>query len=1280
MKRVLAFFILSVHLFGATSYALESASSTQIKDILSPEERVWLKNHPTIRFAFPPNLPPYSKINDQGKPEGFIHEWFAMLNEVAGSNMVIVPHPVQNLYSDFGKGAYDGIAGVTYSTLVPDDYIYTDEIVAGRWSVYTSRSAIAYSQFSQVSTESIGILKGSMIESILRKLYPDIKLVSYPTFLAALLAIEKKEVFAVLGESRILSEVVKREKIYSIFENFVAKDLKVSTGSQIRKDWPTLARIINKAQDSISNKKRNQLLRKWLSPDVNLSHLTLDEIQWLMDNQSFDINFYELAPYLVSNGGKKDGFLVDYFSLFEEMLGLKINLKIVPFKQFPLNRDAGLPDASLTLSKEEYQDKFEFTTPFFYSSFALFTRIDHPRITNLEQLENHTIGLIKGAQPEQFKKHLIKHPGTSIKTYPDTSTMVDDLLLEEIDSIYAEASVMRSYLSSNMVQSVWLNWLDTKNIIGQSVAIRKDLAPLADILSKSFSKIDKQSQSRVFQKWLVVENALGSAVTMPDEFDSKTSYSTIERDWIGSHPTVFYSDVSWVPYVKVDDSGGVDAVSGIGKDYLDLISKDSGITFTYIPSSSWPQLIDKLKNNEISMSIAAGITPEREAFAIFSDPYITSSMSIVTSDKYAYVQDLEQLEGLTVSIPEGLYLTDYVKEYYPGIKLVYTDTIEQALELVAQNKTDAFIGSMAVVASHLRSAELYNLRVSGLINRQLDIHFMIGNTHPILLSIINKSLARIKDTERREIANRWFSVNYQSGIRSETVWFILLTASVILAITFYWIRRLRQEISEKNRVQKALKSARVDAELANKAKSEFLANMSHEIRTPMNAIVGFSHLLSESELTDKQQAYLRSIRVGSDGLLHIINDILDLSKIEAGKMQIECVATDLGKMIEELDLLFYSGMKEKGIDFCIEIEESVPRYLLIDANRVRQILLNIIGNAQKFTDFGKVDLKVYRQISVEAPDKIDLFIDVIDTGIGIDKPALESIFQHFEQNSQGSTSQYAGTGLGLAISRKLAEKMNGSLSAVSALGRGSCFTLRLNSVSLSEQVATVLSEKRTYEFDDSVVLIVDDVESNRILLTKYLENYPFELFIAENGLEAVEMAERTRPNLVLMDLRMPELDGYEATKRIKKHRDTIVIALTASALEDEESKKKQQVFDDFLRKPILKSKLISTMAKFLSHQTQLENEQQPVSWDISTEHQTEIASFINDEIMANLKNAHKMGDVEEIEQLSNTLRDKSVVQKHSGLQKYADELIIACKAFDVERIDYLIILFIRELT
>jgi signal transduction histidine kinase/CheY-like chemotaxis protein len=402
---------------------------------------------------------------------------------------------------------------------------------------------------------------------------------------------------------------------------------------------------------------------------------------------------------------------------------------------------------------------------------------------------------------------------------------------------------------------------------------------------------------------------------------------------------------------------------------------------------------------------------------------------------------------------------------------------------------------------------------------------------------------------------------------------------------------------ERTKLEKNLIKEKVNANAANKAKSEFLANMSHEIRTPMNSILGFAEVMINTT-TDKQQlAYLNTILESGKALLSLINDILDLSKIESGQMNILSEPTDIRIIIKEIQNLFSHKMKEKNIEFETEIDNDFPEAVIIDELRIRQILLNLVGNAVKFTQVGTV--KVQIKITALKPGLIDFEISVIDTGIGIEGDNYQHLFDAFIQQSGQNSRKYGGTGLGLAITKRLVELMNGKIHVKSTHGKGSIFTVSFYGIQTSQN--TILNtdnnswSNRKISFKGAKILIVDDIQHNRSLVSAYLNKYNLIIIEAENGEEAVKKCFNELPSMILMDIRMPRMDGYEATRLIKNNPKTNkipVLALTASTMKDE-IHKLEEVFDSYIFKPVQKQTLINEIIKFLPFEEEItENKSQ----------------------------------------------------------------------------------------
>ncbi|WP_273048666.1 MHYT domain-containing protein [Pseudoalteromonas sp.] len=494
---------------------------------------------------------------------------------------------------------------------------------------------------------------------------------------------------------------------------------------------------------------------------------------------------------------------------------------------------------------------------------------------------------------------------------------------------------------------------------------------------------------------------------------------------------------------------------------------------------------------------------------------------------------------------------------------------------------------------------------------------VLKTDQPAILVAVNKAF-----TQKRQ-----YSIEYRIRHRNGKILWLLDRGTFDFDVhgESQWIDGVLVDITERKEYEKTLETAKLQAEEAANAKQSFMANMSHEIRTPMNSIIGFSDLLMDTPLDQQQQKHLITVNNAARSLLRLLNEVLDSAKLERGKLAVEPAHFSLKPVIDSIISTFWLEAKKKNLSLTLNIEESVSKTYYGDADRLRQILTNLIGNAIKFTQRGAVT------VTVSTTHNEHLFFEVQDTGIGIIEDRIQAIFQPFEQADGTTTRRFGGTGLGTTISKQLVELMGGTIDLTSEVGKGSCFYFSLPLEAGDEAKIDYFDGLHT-QLPALRILVVDDIEQNTELLSLLLSRDKHTVVTASNGLEAVSIFKEQNFDVILMDIHMPECDGIEATLKIReleKRRQlkyTPIIALTASVLQQDKLTAKKSGMNGFTNKPIDINQLNQEIAQVLGlslvkeiavahtdHNTNhIDFKKGLALWGSKCRQLTEITKFMND--------------------------------------------------------------------
>lgn len=1258
---------------------------------LSEAEQNWLINNKEVIVGETRDWTPFNFVNEEGIYAGIAHDYLQLIAKHTGLKYRIVVDKWHVILNRIKNNEID-ILPTVYRTDERNKFLIYSDPYFEALDYFFIRNDLVVKTLKDLNGKRVAIPKGYAYVELIKQNFPQINIVEVGTFGEAIDAVIENRADLLYDTYGALIYALEAEGISTIIPFKSTRHLGKKTihiGS--RKDQPELASIIQKGLDAITIAEHREIYHRWaISTKVNdhlqaisSIQLTTEQLQWINAHPVVKVaGDYGWAPVNFKNElGVDDGLGHDLLTVIGELTGITFEYSTDVWEkglQSVKSKEKDLLVAAFKISEREKY--LEFSSPYLKLLNYFFIR-DDIVIDNLDSLAGLRLAVVKASASEvEIRK---KMPGIELVFVKSTEEALDFVLANKADILF-DSHVVVNYLLKKKAVTDIIPFKTMPNAAAEEVsfAVRKDYKPLIGIINLALGFIDKGIKDELYSRWLIDKKYF----EIP-----RIDLNLEEKQWVKDHQTISVATFpNWMPYESFNDQN---QHIGIVSDYLTLISKELDIKFDVIPTSNWKESKELVLNKKANM---VSVTQYYKTFDTlnYSRPFTNSSFVILMRDENNYIDDIADIMDKRITL-----LNDYASTYdiiqrFPNNQFQFVDRAKKGLENLSSGKTDAFICTLSQ-ANYFKAEYGYNaLRIVGKTKYNLELSFAVQPEMAPFIAIINKILRSVSTVEKQQIMEKWgnkepvFKTNYKY------IPLIVVIAMIILSIIIRWNRRLTSEISLRTQTELSLKQSERDleqakdiAESANRAKSEFLANMSHEIRTPMNAIIGFTELLYDQIKDDKLKSFVKTIKSAGNSLLILIDDILDLSKIEAGKLTITKEPCDPKSIFEDISNVFVMDVQNKAIDFKLEFDGNIPQALLLDSVRLRQILLNLVGNAVKFTENGGITLRALAENENALDSTIDLRIDVIDTGIGIKQEKLQSIFESFQQQEGQSVRKYGGTGLGLTISKHLTDLMDGQLTVTSEINKGSCFSIYLNSVELASIDEIVVdfndaAQPRTVLFDKKKILIADDVTNNRHIQVETLKQLGFDYIEAVNGKEAVELALKHNVDLIIMDIHMPEMDGIEAAGIIKQSKPKLpIIALTASVMLDSYEPQECQDFVGYLNKPALRKELVDELKKHLPYQL---TKAQGLN-EIIGERAGQEKIYLSDDLILILKLEYlplctqlmKNHNLKEIAEFARGLREVADKFQSVELKKFGDKLLQAAEIFDIIKIKIYLNRFVR---
>lgn len=1248
---------------------------------LTEDEQHWLDSVDTITLGVDKYYIPLNFENRSGVMDGMNIDFLHLIEEKIGKKFVLDSGHWADVLPRALDYKNDGIINADKSSDKEGALLFTESFVHHPLGLFTHVDREKVSSLSALDSMTIAIKKHTSTIDYIKRVYPKAQIIEVKDNAEALQMVSEKKVDGAIDFYSVLNSLMKKHNIGYLQANriFYADQIGMSRIG-IRKDAPLLVSLINKAILDMDLDERAEIITKWIdnrsiARKMNTRlKLTDNEKEWLLAHPHIKVGYLkDWAPMQFYDvDGNPMGLTKEYIDYLDSLL--PISFDIVPLPESPeerLRKIDLIPAVTVTRTRKKMMD---FTESYLELPVYIFTHLSHPYVGDIEPFRGKRVAVRDGFAAEEWLRE--NYPDITVVPVRTTIDGLRTLKRGDADAFVGNPFVIGYAIEEGHFHNVHAVG-EIEFVYKQTMGVRKELAPLIPIINKTLKSMTPEQKEAYFRKHMsfVYERHIDT-----------TPFLQVGGGLLFVIIIILYWNRRLASEVKNRKKA-----EGTTQQTIEMLRESEQKFKTFFESVEDAIFIHDLKGRFLEVNRLAcnrlGYSFDEFMELSFQDIDVPmegldpkEAMEKLMHEKKLLIEGCHRTkEGEPIPVEISAQLITYNGE--PAVMSLVRDIRdrkkrEEELQeyseklSLALESSNAGIWKYDLVTGDLewddRMFELYGINRSNFSSAYAAWESAL---HPDDVKRGNReiedAISGVKDF------NTDFRVVWPSGevriieahalVKRNSEGKPLCMVGVNFDITQKRLQEQQLIESESN-----LRDAKERAENALRSKSDFLDNISHEIRTPLNAVTGFSELLEGMVTDDKQKRYLSSIKMAGKTLLRLINDVLDLSKMEAGRMQIQFELFSLKTLFTEMKQIFSLKAEENSIDLTFTCDEQIGA-IKLDEIRIRQILLNLVGNALKFTNQGEIKVT-----AVLEKDKTGdaLLISIEDTGIGIPKKDQERIFDDFEQQEGHDRKLYGGTGLGLAISKRLVEMQGGTISVESTVGVGSKFILTFPDIEWTDSLfvdsdSLTLREANEFQFDDKMVWIVDDVESNLLLLEELLINRGLHCKSFINGKELLTALEEYTPDLIITDLRMPVMGGEEMTQKIRNGEKSSIpiIALTASTKE-ENIKECRTLFNGFLRKPIEVEHLYAKIKEFIKTIGD-EVEEKPV---VVKPILPNTLQYLREQFAPQLETLKGAMTIESVKELGEDLMNAVIDSGDEAVIIYAQSILDAADSFDIKAI------------